>query len=114
LVLAARGILKNIHAANECLFRAEYNRRLALLKTVIDDCNYMVKIVEICVELGYIDLRRCEHWSKLILDIKHMTMSWRRKDGERTESLIRDAEARQTEKEKAMIREIAREVMAHK
>lgn len=114
LVMTAKGILKNIHSANECIFATEYAHRLALLKEVIDDCNYMLKIIEICVELEYIDLRRCEHWSKLVLDIKYMTMSWRRKDSERAAALISAAEAQKLEREKALIREIMQEVLHNK
>jgi four helix bundle protein len=114
LLATAQSILRNIHAANECFFATEYTRRLDLLKIVLDDCNYMLKIIEICMELGYIDLRRCEHWSKLVLDIKYMSMSWRKKDGERASHLIHAEEVRQHEKEMAMIREIVQELLIYK
>lgn len=114
LLLTAKSILKNIHAANECIFSTEYARRLDLLKDVLDDCNYMLQIIEICVELAFIDLRRCEHWSMQVLDIKYMVMAWRRKDGERASALICAAEAQRLEKEKAVIREIMLEMLANK
>jgi hypothetical protein len=114
LIMTAKAILKNIHAANECLFTVEYARRLELLKEVLDDCNYMIKVIEICMELRYIDLRRCEYWSKQVLDIKYMTMSWKRKDSERAGALIHVAEAQKLEKEKALIREIMLEVLQGK
>lgn len=114
LLLTAKSILKNIHAANECVFNVEHARRLELLKEVLDDCNYMVKIIEICMELGFIDLRRCEHWSKLVFDIKYMTMSWKRKDSERASTLIHAAEMQRLKTEKALIREIMLEVLSGK
>lgn len=94
LLLTAKSILKNIHAANECMFNTEYDRRLDLLKEVLDDCNYMLKIIEICMELEFIDLRRCEHWCKLVLNVKYMVASWKKKDGERAKALIAEEEAR--------------------
>lgn len=35
------------------------------------------------LERGYIDIRRCEDWTKKILDVKNLTASWRKKDAAR-------------------------------
>lgn len=87
LINTARHILKNIHSANECMFQTEHARRLSLLKDVLDDCNYLLKMIEICMELGFIDIRRCEYWCKLVLNVKYMVMAWRKKDSERAKLL---------------------------
>ena len=48
-------ILRNVHAASECMFETEYKKRLELIKQVLDDCNLMLKLLEVCLELGFID-----------------------------------------------------------
>lgn len=102
----ARSILKNIHAANECHFLTEYKNRLDLIKVVLDECNYMLQLLDICVELNYIDLRRCKHWSGLVLNVKYMCASWRKKDSERAKSLIAEEKRLKQEQQKETIREI--------
>lgn len=39
--------------------------------------------VTIALERGYIDIRRCEDWTKKILDVKNLTASWKKKDATR-------------------------------
>ena len=102
----AREIVKNIHAANECFFATEHRRRLELIKAVLDDCNYMLQLLEICVELSYIDLRRCKHWSDLVLNVKYMCAAWRKKDAERAVYFIEQEEKARLEKQSELIREV--------
>jgi hypothetical protein len=102
----AKDIMKNILAANECFFDTEHRRRLELVGAVLNDCNYMLTLLDVCVELEYIDLRRCEHWSGLVLNVKYMTMAWRKKDTERAKYLIEQEERQNYEKQKALIREV--------
>lgn len=104
----ATAILKNIHSANECLFQTEYEKRLELIKQVLDDCNLMLQLLEVCLELGFIDTNRTKHWSNLVLNIKYMSASWKKKDGERAKKLIADAEKLETEKQKVIIQEVVR------
>ena len=102
----AIAILKNIHSANECMFQTEYRKRLELIKQVLDDTNYMLQLLEVCLELGFIDINRCKHWTGLILDIKYMSAAWKKKDGERAKKIIEDEEKREMEKQKALIQAI--------
>lgn len=80
-------IMGNVHAANECSFQTEYDRRLSLINQVLDDCNLILKLVEISHKLGYINQGRMEHWGKHITDVKFMTLAWRKKDTERAEQM---------------------------
>ena len=102
----AKAIIKNIHAANECMFVTEYRRRLELIKTILDDCNFFLQLLEICVELEYIDLRRCEHWTGLVLNVKYMSAAWRKKDSERAKPLIEKEERDFLERQAALFREV--------
>ena len=99
-------ILKNIHAADECFFETEHKKRLEHIKLVMDDCNLMLKLLEVCLELGYIDIDRCKHWTNLVLPIKYMSASWYKKDGARSKAIIVKAEQQEITKQQAMLQTI--------
>jgi len=107
-------IMRNVHAANECMFQTEYRRRIELIKQVLDDCNYKLQLIEVCVELGYIDLRRCEYWSKLVTDVKYISASWRKKETERAKNLAEAEERRKFENQKALLKAAVEEIIAHR
>lgn len=87
----AVSIVKNIHAANDCSFQTEYDRRIELIHAALNDCNLLLKLVEISHALGYISLKRMAHWTKLITDVKYMTLAWKKKDTERARELDKKA-----------------------
>lgn len=91
----AVNIVKEIHSANECAFQTEYNRRIELINKALDECNLMMKLVEVSHDLGYIDGARMQHWTKCITDVKYMTLAWKKKDMQRAATL----EFQQLEKE---------------
>ena len=68
---AALDVLECLIEANEIFPRsaAETAERLDLQKRALTKCN--------------IDIRRCEDWTKKILDVKNLTASWRKKDAAR-------------------------------
>lgn len=82
-------ILRNIHAANDCNFQTEYDRRINLIHAALQDCNLILKLVEISQSLGYISMKRMEHWTKLITDVKYMTLAWKKKDTQRAKEIAR-------------------------
>ena len=102
----AKAILKNVHAANECIFQTEYARRLELIKAVLDDCNYLLQLLDMCVELEYIDLKRCKHWGELVLNVKYMCAAWRKTDSQRARAIMDAEERNRLEVQKALIREV--------
>jgi hypothetical protein len=110
----AKAIIKGVHAANECMFATEYRRRLELIKDVLDNCNFMLQLLEVCVELNYIDLRRCKHWSDLVLNVKYMCAAWRKKDSERAKSLVEAEERKKLERQRDLMREVVEAVLSRK
>lgn len=94
---AAVSIVKNIHAANDCSFQTEYDRRLDLIHAALNDCNLLLKLVEISQAMGYISIKRMGHWTKFITDVKYMTLAWKKKDSERAKNLRRQEETRNYE-----------------
>lgn len=57
----AVSIMRNILAANDCNFLTEYERRIDLIHAALQDCNLLLKLVEISQALGYISMKRMEH-----------------------------------------------------
>ena len=83
-------ILHDIIAANEIYPQTggEAKRRLDLQKEVLTNCKVFLNFLDIALEQGYIDIRRCEYWTGLTTDIKNLAASWRKKDAERFRYLL--------------------------
>lgn len=82
---AALDVLECLIEANEIFHRsaAETAERLDLQKRALTKCKLLLNLLDIALERGYIDIRRCEDWTKKILDVKNLTASWRNKDAAR-------------------------------
>lgn len=78
-------ILHDIIAANEIYPQtaAEWKRRLDLQREVLTGCKMFLTFLDIALEQGYVDIRRCEYWTGLTTDVKNLAASWRKKDVER-------------------------------
>lgn len=50
---------------------------------VILNCDELLFYIEMCLQLQIIQPNSAEYWSKLVFDIKFMTIKWRTKDKER-------------------------------
>ena len=74
----------------EALFEAnrtdirDYKRdRLELQTRAIAYCDELLFYIELSCELNIINKNSMEYWSKMVLDVKRMTIAWRSKDRER-------------------------------
>lgn len=78
-------ILHDILAANEIFpdNRQKMEQRLDLQKEVLTNCKVFLSLLDIALEQGYVDIRRCEYWTGLTTDVKNMAAAWRKKDAER-------------------------------
>jgi hypothetical protein len=83
----ATDIVVSVQMANDCKFETEYEKRLGCLNQLLKDCNLMLQLILVSLELGYINIKRSEYWTKLVTDVKYITLSWRRKDTARAEKL---------------------------
>ena len=83
----ATDIVVSVQMANDCKFETEYEKRLGYLNQLLKGCNLMLQLILVSLELGYINIKRSEHWTKLVTDVKYITLSWRRKDTARAEKL---------------------------
>lgn len=82
---AALDVLECLIEANEIFphSAAETAERLDLQKRALTKCKLLLNLLDIALERGYIDIRRCEDRTKKILDVKNLTASWRKKDAAR-------------------------------
>lgn len=83
-------ILHDIIAANEIYPQtpAEMKARLDLQKEVLTNCKVFLNFLDIALEQGYIDIRRCEYWTGLTTDVKNLCASWRKKDADRFRQIV--------------------------
>lgn len=107
--LIAKGIVRDIHAANGKMFATEYDERLRLIGLVLDGCSLLIEYIQTVLELGVISLKKSEVWTKKMLDVKYMTASWKKNDGARANKLRAEEaakeDARQVEVVKTAIRQ---------
>lgn len=54
--------------------------RLELQTKAITYCDEMLFYIELSMKLNIINTKSMEYWSKMVKDIKHMTIAWRKKD----------------------------------
>ena len=57
--------------------------RNQLQSKVILNCDELLFYIELCLQLNIIEPNSAEYWSKLVSDIKFMTIKWRTTDKER-------------------------------
>lgn len=95
-----------------CRFEVEYDKRLAFIDEALKGCNLMLQLVNISLELGYVSIKRSQHWTKLVTDVKYMSLSWKKKDSVRAESLRSAALAKEQAKEDERIARVIAAVMA--
>ena len=74
--LIAKGIVRDIHAANGKMFATEYNERLRLIGKVLDGCSLLLEYIQIVQDMGVISLKKSEISTKKVVVVKHMTASW--------------------------------------
>lgn len=61
----------------------EKKTRYDLQTKAITNCDKLLFYIKMCVELNIITINSAEFWSKLVSDIKFMSISWRTKDKNR-------------------------------
>jgi hypothetical protein len=61
-----------------------YRRERSELQTnAITYCDELLFYIELSQKLGIINMDSMEYWSKMVTDIKHMSIAWRTKDKQR-------------------------------
>jgi len=102
--LIAKGIVRDIHAANGKMFATEYNERLRLIGKVLDGCSLLLEYIQIVQDMGVISLKKSEIWTKKVLDVKYMTASWKKNDGARAKKLEAEKQAEEDARQVAVVK----------
>lgn len=76
-------IYENLFKANRTDIRDFKRERLELQTKAITDCDILLYYIELSYEINLICSKSMEYWSKMVKDIKHMSIAWRKRDRER-------------------------------
>lgn len=76
-------IYEMLFEANRTDIKAYKRERLELQTKAITHCDELMYFIELSYELNIINSGSMEAWSKMVMDVKHMTIAWRTKDKNR-------------------------------
>lgn len=77
------GIYEALFEANRTDLALHSCRREELQTQAIVYCDELAYFIELSMELGIIGVDSVEYWTKMVMDVKYMTLAWRKKDKER-------------------------------
>lgn len=73
-------IYECLNEANRTDLKTYKRDRLELQTNAITKCDELLFYIELSMKLNIINAKSVEYWSKMVSDIKHMTIAWRTKD----------------------------------
>jgi hypothetical protein len=73
-------IYESLFEANRIDLSTNKKERSELQTKAIICCDELLFYIELSMELNIIAETSVEYWSKMVADIKHMTLAWRSKD----------------------------------
>lgn len=76
-------IYEALFEANRTDIKDFKRQRLELQTQAISYCDELLFYIELSYEIHIINDKSMEYWSKMVSDIKHMTIAWRTKDRNR-------------------------------
>lgn len=76
----ALNIYEALFEANRTDLKDYKRERLGYQTRAITYCDELLFYIELSQELQIINAKSMEYWSKMVSDIKHMTIAWRTKD----------------------------------
>lgn len=109
--LIARGIMRDIHAANNKHFVTEYNERLRKIDDTLDGCSLLLEYIRICVEEKIIGVKKAAVWTKHVTDVKYMSAAWKKNDGGRARKIESEVKASEERRQYDLVKAACREVI---
>lgn len=76
-------IYESLMEANRTDIKMHKRERNELQTKAITYCDELIFYIELSFNLNIINSKSMEYWSKMVSDIKHMTIAWRTKDRQR-------------------------------
>ena len=89
----ARGIVRDVHSANNKHFQTEYEERLDKIDDVLDGCSLLMEYVQLCVDDKIISVKKGGEWTAKIQDVKRMSGSWKKNDSGRAAKIREETRA---------------------
>lgn len=87
----AKGIVKDIHSANDKHFATEHQERLRKISDILDGCSLLLEYIQICLEENIISSKKAGVWTKKVTDVKYMAAAWKKNDGGRAKKIESEA-----------------------
>jgi len=81
--LKAMDIYESLMEANRTDIRDYKRHRLELQTRAVTYCDQLLFYIELSKKLDIINSKSMEYWSKMVSDIKYMTIAWRTNDRKR-------------------------------
>lgn len=81
--LKSMDIYENLLEANRADMKDYKRERLELQTKAITICDELLFYIDLSYQLNILSEKSMEYWSKLVKDIKYMTIAWRSKDRKR-------------------------------
>lgn len=76
-------IYEKLHEANRTDLKHFKRERQELQTKAITYCDQLLYYIELSHELNIINEKSMEYWSKMVCDVKHLTIAWRTTDSKR-------------------------------
>lgn len=112
--LIAKGIVRDIHAANGKMFATEYDERLRLIGKVLDGCTLLLEYIQIMQDMGVISVKKGGDWTTKVCDVKYMAASWKKNDGARAKKLEAEKQAEADARQVAVVKTAIRQYNAER
>lgn len=78
--IKALEIYEYLYEANRTDLKDYARERSELQTKAITHCDELLFYIELSHKLNIINVQSMEYWSKMVTDIKHMSIAWRSKD----------------------------------
>ena len=107
----ARGIVSDVHSANNKHFATEYNERLRKIDDILDGCSLLLEFIQICVDEHIISVKKSGIWTKKVTNVKYMAASWRKNDGGRARKIEAEEQAAKDRRQYDLVKAACREAV---
>lgn len=83
MAIKAMEIYETLLEANRTSLDFMKRERLEMQTKAITYCDELLFYIELSMKLNIINNRSMEYWSKMVKDVKYMSIAWRKRDRER-------------------------------
>ena len=80
LQLKSMDIYENLMEANRISNITDKKLRCETITKAITLCDELLTYIELSMELGILNAQSAEYWSKMVSDVKYMSIAWRTKE----------------------------------